>query len=57
MNYLIWIILIIRKVNFELRYIPLDKVEEELKSNAVKYGDKYNIASEMLRIFDYYKNR
>ena len=43
--------------NFELRYIPLDKVEEELKSNAVKYGDKYNIASEMLRIFDYYKNR
>lgn len=42
--------------NFELRYIPLDKVENELKNNALKYGDKYSITHEMLRVFDYYKN-
>lgn len=43
--------------NFELRYIPLDKVEDELKDNALKYGDKYSITHEMLRVFDYYKNK
>ena len=43
--------------NFELRYIPLDKVENELKYNALKYGDKYSITHEMLRVFDYYKSK
>ena len=43
--------------NFELRYIPLDNVENELKYNASKYGDKHSITHEMLRVFDYYKNR
>ena len=42
--------------NFELRYIPLDKVEEEFTNNANKYGDKHGIAKEMLRVFEIYKN-
>ena len=42
--------------NFELRYISLDKVEEELKDNVVKYGDNKGLAREMLAIFDIYKN-
>lgn len=37
--------------NFELRYIPLDKVEEELTNNVNNYGDKHGIAKEMLNVF------
>lgn len=40
--------------NFELRYIPLDKVEEEFIDNAKKYGDKHGIANEMLKVFKVY---
>lgn len=42
--------------NFELRYIPIDSVEEELKNNADKYGDKKGIAKEMIQLFGVYKN-
>lgn len=41
--------------NFELRYIPLDNVEEELKKNAKEYGDQHGIAKEMLNLFEVYK--
>ncbi len=41
--------------NFELRYIPLTKVEEELRKNANEYGDKKGIAREMIDLFDVYK--
>lgn len=41
---------------FELRYIPLSNVEEELKKNAEEYGDKKGIAKEMLELFSLYKN-
>ena len=41
--------------NFELRYIPLTKVEEELRKNAKKYGDKKGIAKEMIEVFNVYK--
>lgn len=33
--------------NFELRYIPLENVENELRKNADEYGDKRGIAREM----------
>lgn len=42
--------------NFELRYIPLDKVEKELELNAKEYGDKKGIAAEMLELFKIYKS-
>ncbi len=42
--------------NFELRYIPLERIEEEIKSNAQLYGDKKGIAEEMLKLFKIYKN-
>ena len=42
--------------NFELRYIDIDKVEEELRSNALKYGDPHGIASEMLCLLNLYGN-
>ena len=42
--------------NFELRYIPLDKIEGVLRNNANKYGDKKGIAKEMLALFDVYKH-
>ena len=42
--------------HFELRYIPLDKVEEEFISNSNKYGDEHGIVKEMLQIFKIYKN-
>lgn len=42
--------------NFELRYIPLDIVEEELKNNAEKLGDKRGIAREMQEIIRLYKD-
>ncbi len=41
--------------NFELRYIPLDIVEEEFVENARKYGDKHGIANEMLKVFKVYR--
>ena len=40
---------------FELRYIPLDKVEEEFISNANRYGDRHGITKEMLKVFKVYK--
>lgn len=40
---------------FELRYIPLSNVEEELKKNAEEFGDKKGIAREMLELFSLYK--
>ena len=43
--------------NFELRYISLDKIEEEFISNRNKYGDEHGIAKEMLRVFKVYKDR
>lgn len=42
--------------NFELRYIPLEKVEDELNKNALKYGDKKGITKEMLELLKIYKN-
>ena len=42
--------------NFELRYIQLSNVEEELKKNAEEYGDKKGITREMLELFEVYKN-
>lgn len=42
--------------NFELRYISLDNVENELKFNAEKYGDKRGIAREMIDLFKLYKD-
>ena len=41
--------------NFELRYIPLDDVENEFIRNTETYGDKHGIAKEMLKIFEVYK--
>lgn len=41
---------------FELRYIPLSNVEEELKKNAEEFGDKKGITREMLELFSLYKN-
>ncbi|NLL44181.1 MAG: hypothetical protein GX247_00745, partial [Mollicutes bacterium] len=32
---------------FELRYIPLNEVEQTLKENADKYGDKHGIPNEI----------
>ena len=40
---------------FELRYVPLDKVEEVLKDNAKEYSDAEGITDEMLKIFKIYK--
>ena len=42
--------------NFELRYIPIDEVENELIRNVEIYGDKHGIAKEMLKMFEVYKN-
>lgn len=41
---------------FELRYIHLDKVEEELKKNAEEFGDRRGITREMLELFEIYKS-
>ena len=41
---------------FELRYVPLEKVEEEFINNANIYGDKHGIAKEMLKVFKVYKS-
>ena len=45
------------KGNFELRYIPLDKLEEEFTNNANTYGDKHGIAKEMLKVIKVYKEK
>lgn len=42
--------------NFELRYINLGSIEEELKRNAEEFGDHNGIAREMLELFDLYKS-
>lgn len=42
--------------NFELRYIPLDRVEDELLENIKVYEDKHGIAREMLELFKIYKD-
>ena len=42
--------------NFELRYIPLDNVENEFIENIKTYGDKHGITKEMLDIFKIYKS-
>ena len=41
---------------FELRYIPLNKVEEELKKNSEEFGDKRGITREMLELLEIYKS-
>ncbi len=41
--------------NFELRYIPLDDVENEFIRNVEMYEDKHGIAKEMLKVFKIYK--
>ena len=41
--------------NFELRYVPLDNVENEFIENSNKYGDKHGITKEMLKVFKVYK--
>ena len=41
--------------NFELRYIPLSKVEEVLKTNTLEFGDNRGIAKEMIDLFKVYK--
>ena len=42
--------------NFELRYIPIDNVENELLKNSELYEDKHGIVKEMLKVFQIYKN-
>lgn len=42
---------------FRLEYIPLAEVDEVLKKNADKFGDKHGIAREMLELFELYRNR
>ena len=41
--------------NFELRYINLNDVEQELSTNADKFGDKYGIARGMIDLLKIYK--
>ena len=41
--------------NFNIKYIPLEKVEEVFINNDNKYGDKHGITKEMLKIFRIYK--
>ena len=41
--------------NFELKYINLNDVEQELSSNVDKFGDKYGIAKEMIELLRIYK--
>ena len=42
--------------NFELRYINLDNIEEELINNKNKYGDPHGITKEMLEVIKLFKN-
>ena len=41
-----------KKNNFELRYVPMDDVENEFITNAEKYGDEHAIAKEMLKRYN-----
>lgn len=41
---------------FELRPIPLNKVEDELRKNAEEFGDKRGITREMLELLEIYKS-
>lgn len=41
--------------DFELRYIPLSKVENVIKTNALKYGDKKGITNEMIKLLKIFK--
>ena len=43
--------------NFELRYIPIDDIENNLINNAKIYEDKHGIAKEMLEVLKVYKNK
>lgn len=43
--------------NFELRYLPIYSVEEELKKNVSIFGDEHGITKEMLNIFKIYKEK
>lgn len=40
---------------FCLKYIPLEKIEEELINNINIYSDKHGITKEMLEVLEYYK--
>lgn len=42
--------------NFELRYIPLSNIENELINNTNNYGDKHGIVKEMLKVLKVYKS-
>lgn len=44
-----------KKGKFELKYIPLNNVENELIENRNKYGDKHSITKEMLKVLKIYK--
>lgn len=41
--------------NFELRYVSLNNIEDELNRNAEEYGDEKGIAREMIELFGVYK--
>lgn len=43
--------------NFELRRVPLDKVEEILIKNKEDYPNKKGITNEMLQVMEIYKNK
>ena len=43
--------------NFEIRIVPLNKLEEELKNNMQEFGDPNGIASEMLGLLKFYKEQ
>lgn len=43
--------------NFKLKYIPLDKVEEVITNNVLKWNDAKGIAEEMLMLLEVYKNK
>lgn len=42
--------------NFELRYVPLNSIENVLRQNAEEYGDRKGIAREMINLFGIYKD-
>ena len=43
------------KGNYELKYIPLDKIEEELNNNIKQYEDPRGIQKEMINVIKEYK--
>ena len=42
--------------NFELKYVPLKELENVLKDNVLKFGDRKGIANEMIEAIRVYKN-